>query len=177
MLFVQKKKRCYFLSGKSNNTDRSKHSQRKRDGKTTKKPAPAWALLLLLPLQKVSDHCILPDLVVSFPGSDPLPASLHHPTRPNHFTSTLSPPVVQRHCWYPEDRVPPRVPRPRFPPPGLGQLRGRHRSPCPRFPPPGLGQLQGRHVPPRLRLPPPGSGQLRDRHVPPCLQHPPSGSG
>jgi hypothetical protein len=74
-------------------------------------------------------------------------------------------------------RVCPRVPRPRFPPSGLGQLRGRHVSPRPRFLPPGLGQLRGRHVPPRLWLSPPSSGQLQDRRVSPGLQHPPSGSG
>jgi hypothetical protein len=90
------------------------------------------------------------------------------------------------HCRYPEDRVPPRTsfkPRQRLPPPGSGQLRGRHVSPwlglslpargsswaatCPRgsdsrF---RLGAAPG---PPRVlavRAPPPGSGQLQGHHV------------
>jgi hypothetical protein len=65
------------------------------------------------------------------------------------------------HCRYPEDRVPPRT-----------SIKSRQW-----LPPPGSGQLQGRHVPLRLRLPPPSPGQLWGHPVSPGLQHPPSGSG
>jgi hypothetical protein len=84
------------------------------------------------------------------------------------------------HCRYPKDRVTPHTSiksRQWLPPPGWGQLWGRHVSPRLWLPPPGSGQLRGRHVPPRLQLSPPGPGQLWGRHMSPRLQHPPSSSG